>query len=242
MASESHYACISAMVPEDSDVSDDCSDSIPDARMPEMPEVDPEAQFDLSSDAWLEMLVLKTSFPRNEISGTGNHIENELIERYNIEPLEHDAHYKDIYSSFVPLAGLDLAMPSRNDVLDSHLKGRVLRCSIQKELLPIAELITARDFAQVMYDIVQAHHWLYSKAELIHGDINPNNIKARYEPGGVQGALVHRDVPGIIDHTIRVQLDTLIGRFAPEMMSGVVGGLGEELISKPLEQVTRGSR
>ncbi|KAJ3767076.1 hypothetical protein FB446DRAFT_756027 [Lentinula raphanica] len=214
------------------DVSDDYSTSTPTAPTKALYSTPCEEL----NDTWLHMPILKTSFQ----SSDSNRIENELIERY-IEP-QHHVYSKDIYSSFVPLPDSDLAViptlrPSRNAVLNSYLNGRALRCSIQKALLPMTRVTNMGDFLQVMRHAVLALHWLYTKAKTTHGNVNPNNVKGRYDPCGVQGVLVHRDVPGIIDHTIRAQLHTLIGRFAPEMISGLVGGLGREFTSKPLDEV-----
>ncbi|KAJ3757538.1 hypothetical protein EV360DRAFT_83916 [Lentinula raphanica] len=197
-------------------VDDDCSTSTPTAPTKTLF----PAPCEELNDPWLHMPVLKTGFQ----SSDSNHIENELIERY-IEPPYSD------------LAVIPTLRPSRNAVLNSYLNGRALRCSMQKALLPMTRVTNMGDFLQVMRYAVLALHWLYTKAKTTHGNVNPNNVKARFDPRGVQGVLVHRDVPGIIDHTIRAQLHTLIGRFAPEMISGLVGGLGREFTSKPLDEV-----
>ncbi|KAJ3798249.1 hypothetical protein GGU11DRAFT_781746 [Lentinula aff. detonsa] len=181
------------------------------------------AQFESTADQWDLPVVKTTSLTRNR-----RRIDNELISRWSDTKHRSTKCSNDLCSSFVPLPSS--AIPTRrNEVLGGYLKGRALSCSIQEELLPLTRMKTAKEIAQLMLDAVSALHWLTTKANIIHGDVNPNNIKARYEGDEVQGVLVHRDVASPIDHTIRVQFDVLLGRFSLDTVSEVVGGLGKQL-------------
>ncbi|GAW09914.1 protein kinase [Lentinula edodes] len=66
---------------------------------------------------------------------------------------------------------------------------RLLRGSIQEELQPLSNLETALECAQVFYDIVQCHHWVYTYPQILHRDISDGNIMIRVKDGKKYGVL-----------------------------------------------------
>ncbi|KAJ4472347.1 protein kinase [Lentinula aciculospora] len=77
--------------------------------------------------------------------------------------------------------------------LKAHLKEkyeeRVMRVTVMEKLHPLSELNDLRDFAQVFYDIVQIHQWLYECAGILHRDLSSGNIMVRREEGKIYGVL-----------------------------------------------------
>ncbi|KAJ4494771.1 hypothetical protein C8J55DRAFT_446268 [Lentinula edodes] len=66
---------------------------------------------------------------------------------------------------------------------------RFVRGSIQEELQPLSSLETALECAQVFYDIVQCHHWVYTYPQILHRDISDGNIMIRVKDGKKYGVL-----------------------------------------------------
>ncbi|KAK0189848.1 hypothetical protein F5146DRAFT_1002045 [Armillaria mellea] len=80
---------------------------------------------------------------------------------------------------------------------------RVCRIMVQERLYPLDELRTVEEYAQVFFDILQIHKWLYDHPRILHRDISPGNIMwRRTSDGHVRGVLNDfdlsslRDVPG----------------------------------------------
>ncbi|KAJ4478111.1 protein kinase [Lentinula aciculospora] len=77
--------------------------------------------------------------------------------------------------------------------LKAHLKERyeerVMRVTVMEKLHPISELKDLRDLAQVFYDILQIHQWLYECAGILHRDLSFGNIMFRRKNGKVYGVL-----------------------------------------------------
>ncbi|KAJ3744745.1 protein kinase [Lentinula detonsa] len=77
--------------------------------------------------------------------------------------------------------------------LKSHLKEkyeeRVIRVAILEKLHPLSELEDPRDFAQVFYDILQIHQWLYECAGILHRDLSIGNIMFRRKDDKIYGVL-----------------------------------------------------
>ncbi|KAJ4466008.1 protein kinase [Lentinula aciculospora] len=77
--------------------------------------------------------------------------------------------------------------------LKAHLKEkyeeRVMRITGMEKLHPLLELNDLRDFAQVFYDIVQIHQWLYECAGILHRDLSSGNIMFRCKDGKIYGVL-----------------------------------------------------
>ncbi|KAJ3775683.1 hypothetical protein FB446DRAFT_379366 [Lentinula raphanica] len=93
-------------------------------------------------------------------------------------------------------------MPFRLDAPQHNLKKgfqdecemRNLRGSIQEELQPLSELKTEKEFAQVYFDVVQCHHWVYTYPKILHRDISDGNIMFREEEGKIYGVLNNWDL------------------------------------------------
>ncbi|KAK0478865.1 hypothetical protein IW261DRAFT_1481308 [Armillaria novae-zelandiae] len=80
---------------------------------------------------------------------------------------------------------------------------RVCRITVQERLYPLQELRTVEEYAQVFFDILQIHKWLYDHPRILHRDISPGNIMwRRTSDGQIRGVLNDfdlsslRDVPG----------------------------------------------
>ncbi|KAF8915089.1 hypothetical protein CPB85DRAFT_1433285 [Mucidula mucida] len=58
---------------------------------------------------------------------------------------------------------------------------RTLRIVIMEELLPIDTLSSASDFAQVFFDVLNCHKWLYDNPRILHRDISMSNIMYRFD-------------------------------------------------------------
>ncbi|KAJ4478136.1 protein kinase [Lentinula aciculospora] len=77
--------------------------------------------------------------------------------------------------------------------LKAHLKERyeerVMRVTVMEKLHPISELKDLRELAQVFYDILRIHQWLYECAGILHHDLSFGNIMFRRKNGKVYGVL-----------------------------------------------------
>ncbi|KAJ3752205.1 protein kinase [Lentinula raphanica] len=73
------------------------------------------------------------------------------------------------------------------------LKGQdedcVMRVTLLDKLQPLSELDNPRELAQVFYDILQIHQWLYECPRILHCDISMGNIMFRRIDGKVYGVL-----------------------------------------------------
>ncbi|KAG7440979.1 uncharacterized protein BT62DRAFT_909529 [Guyanagaster necrorhizus] len=67
---------------------------------------------------------------------------------------------------------------------------RVCRVTVQERLYPLEELRTVQEYAQVFFDILQIHKWLYDHPGILHRDISPGNIMwRRTVDGHLRGVL-----------------------------------------------------
>ncbi|KAJ3892940.1 protein kinase [Lentinula edodes] len=77
--------------------------------------------------------------------------------------------------------------------LKKHLKDdyeeRVMRVTFLEKLHPLSELTDPREYAQVFYDILQIHQWLYECVGILHRDLSSGNIMYRRIDGEVYGVL-----------------------------------------------------
>ncbi|KAJ3723114.1 kinase-like domain-containing protein [Lentinula raphanica] len=65
----------------------------------------------------------------------------------------------------------------------------VMRVTLLDKLQPLAELDNPSELAQVFYDILQIHQWLYECPRILHRDISMGNIMFRRIDGKVYGVL-----------------------------------------------------
>ncbi|KAJ4001201.1 protein kinase [Lentinula boryana] len=86
--------------------------------------------------------------------------------------------------------------------LKAHLKEkyeeRVMRVTILEKLHSLSELEDVREFAQVFYDILQIHRWLYECAGILHRDLSIGNIMFRRIDGRVYGVLNDFDLSSFV--------------------------------------------
>ncbi|KAF5367246.1 hypothetical protein D9757_011698 [Collybiopsis confluens] len=91
-------------------------------------------------------------------------------------------------------------LPSR---LSSHFPAeyemRSLRATVLEKLEPLHTLKSAREFAQVFFDILQIHRWLYEHPQILHRDLSMANIMYRREDDKVYGALSDFDLSSFRD-------------------------------------------
>ncbi|KAJ3813716.1 protein kinase [Lentinula aff. lateritia] len=77
--------------------------------------------------------------------------------------------------------------------LKKHLKDdyeeRVMRVTFLDKLQPLSELEDPRELAQVFYDVLQIHQWLYERVGILHRDLSSGNIMYRRKNGKVYGVL-----------------------------------------------------
>ncbi|KAE9410256.1 hypothetical protein BT96DRAFT_983813 [Gymnopus androsaceus JB14] len=82
---------------------------------------------------------------------------------------------------------------------NGEYKKRVMRVTVQEKLHPIAELEGPMELAQVFYDIVQVHEWLYEHARVLHGEISEVNLMFRRIDGKIYGVLNDFDLSFSVD-------------------------------------------
>ncbi|KAJ3855628.1 protein kinase [Lentinula lateritia] len=77
--------------------------------------------------------------------------------------------------------------------LKKHLKEnyeeRVMRVTFLETLHPLSELKDPREIAQVFYDVLQIHQWLYERVGILHRDLSSGNIMFRRIDGKIYGVL-----------------------------------------------------
>ncbi|KAK0478840.1 hypothetical protein IW261DRAFT_1399927 [Armillaria novae-zelandiae] len=75
---------------------------------------------------------------------------------------------------------------------------RVCRITVQERLYSLEELRTVEEYAQVFFDILQIHKWLYDHPRILHRDISPGNIMWRRTiDGHVRGVLNDFDLSSL---------------------------------------------
>ncbi|KAF8915052.1 hypothetical protein CPB85DRAFT_1560521 [Mucidula mucida] len=78
-------------------------------------------------------------------------------------------------------------------------ENRTLRIVIMEELLPIGTLRNASEFAQVFFDVLNCHKWLYDNPRILHRDISMSNIMYRRgDDGAVYGVLNDMDLSSFV--------------------------------------------
>ncbi|KAJ3741294.1 protein kinase [Lentinula detonsa] len=74
-------------------------------------------------------------------------------------------------------------------LLKEKYEERVMRVTVLEKLHPLSELEDPKDFAQVFYDILQIHQWLYECVGILHRDLSSGNIMFRRKDGKIYGVL-----------------------------------------------------
>ncbi|KAF5358858.1 hypothetical protein D9757_008617 [Collybiopsis confluens] len=75
---------------------------------------------------------------------------------------------------------------------------RVLRIAIFEKPCSLDDLKTPEEAAQVFYDILQVHNWLYTEARILHRDLSMGNIMFRRVGGKVYGVLNDFDLSSFL--------------------------------------------
>ncbi|KAJ3808913.1 protein kinase [Lentinula aff. lateritia] len=83
--------------------------------------------------------------------------------------------------------------------LKDKYEERVMHITVFEKLHPLSELEDLRDFAQVFYDILQIHQWLYECAGIFHRDLSSGNIMFRRKEGRIYGVLNDFDLSSRIE-------------------------------------------
>ncbi|KAK0497861.1 hypothetical protein EDD18DRAFT_1351677 [Armillaria luteobubalina] len=79
-------------------------------------------------------------------------------------------------------------------------ENRVCRITVQEKLYPLEQLRTVKEYAQVFFDILQIHKWLYDHPRILHRDISPGNIMwRRTSDGHIRGVLNDFDLSSLRD-------------------------------------------
>ncbi|KAI0071909.1 hypothetical protein K474DRAFT_1701321 [Panus rudis PR-1116 ss-1] len=76
----------------------------------------------------------------------------------------------------------------------THEDLREFRVLILEAYEPLDNLNTVEDFKKVFIETFKAHHWVWTKAEVLHRDISVYNIMFRRRNGGVEGVLCDWDL------------------------------------------------
>ncbi|KAJ3719432.1 hypothetical protein C8R42DRAFT_120336 [Lentinula raphanica] len=112
-------------------------------------------------------LVLKISFPLEDRVA-----EHTFLDRCRDKAVGEHAwvlnHLPKIYCSFEMPFRLDAPQHNLKKGFQDECEMRTLRGSIQEELQPLSELKTEKEFAQVYFDVVQCHHWVYTYPKILH--------------------------------------------------------------------------
>ncbi|KAF5358746.1 hypothetical protein D9757_012244 [Collybiopsis confluens] len=144
------------------------------------------------SSSWEgKKFVVKFSFPsdtREPEDAFVNHARNIAKGGHawatNHLPLLHDC----LTVSF----GLDTVQYRLKEFFNKRKKSyevRVLCIAIFEKLCSLDDLKTPEEAAQVFYDILQVHRWLYTEANILHRDLSMGNIMLRRVGGKVYGVL-----------------------------------------------------
>ncbi|KAF5365871.1 hypothetical protein D9757_011029 [Collybiopsis confluens] len=149
-------------------------------------------------------LILKISFPPSERMK-----ESELIDSARAHAETHDAQWALRHLPRV-VASVDSLDWEGNDPNENTLQNRLksqfgdayemrsLRATVLEKLEPLSNLKSAREFAQVFYDILQIHRWLYEQPKILHRDLSIANIMFRREGDQVYGVLNDFDLSSLL--------------------------------------------
>ncbi|KAF5381167.1 hypothetical protein D9757_009422 [Collybiopsis confluens] len=149
-------------------------------------------------------LILKLSFPLSKRTK-----ESMLIDTARAHAETHNAkwalrHLPRVVASVDSLnwEGNDPNQNTLQKRLKSHFgdayEMRSLRATVLEKLEPLSNLKSAREFAQVFYDILQIHRWLYEQPKILHRDLSMANIMFRREGDQVYGVLNDFDLSSLL--------------------------------------------
>ncbi|KAF8917357.1 hypothetical protein CPB85DRAFT_1285605 [Mucidula mucida] len=78
---------------------------------------------------------------------------------------------------------------------------RVLRVSVHEKLYKLSELNDVIDYAEVFFDLLQVHRWIYDHAHILHRDISLGNIMWHERRGRICGVLNDFDMSSFRENT-----------------------------------------
>ncbi|KAJ3753087.1 hypothetical protein EV360DRAFT_74798 [Lentinula raphanica] len=138
-------------------------------------------------------LILTLSYP-----GTSRVSEHEFMERCKELATGDHAwvlnHQPEIYYTF-DIPSTDESPQQRMCAKFRNIyQRRVIRGMIQEELKPLSSLETARECAQVFYDVVQCHRWVWKYPKILHRDISQGDVMVRVKDGVKYGVLSDWDL------------------------------------------------
>ncbi|KAJ3990743.1 protein kinase, partial [Lentinula boryana] len=82
--------------------------------------------------------------------------------------------------------------------VEETCEGCIMYITVFEKLQPLSELEDLIDFAQVFYDILQIHRWLYQCARILHRDLSISNIMFRRIEGKAYGVLNDFDLSSFV--------------------------------------------
>ncbi|KAF8900375.1 hypothetical protein CPB85DRAFT_1565245 [Mucidula mucida] len=80
-------------------------------------------------------------------------------------------------------------------------ENRVLRVSVHEKLCKLSEASSVVDYAQIFFDVLQVHRWIYDHARILHRDISQGNIMWHMRRGRICGVLNDFDLSSFRDST-----------------------------------------
>ncbi|KAF8870341.1 hypothetical protein CPB85DRAFT_751416 [Mucidula mucida] len=80
-------------------------------------------------------------------------------------------------------------------------ENRVLRVSVHEKLCKLSEASSVVDYAQIFFDVLQVHRWIYDHARILHRDISQGNIMWHIRRGRICGVLNDFDLSSFRDST-----------------------------------------
>ncbi|KAF9064298.1 hypothetical protein BDP27DRAFT_1230692, partial [Rhodocollybia butyracea] len=78
---------------------------------------------------------------------------------------------------------------------------RAVHVATLEKLETLNTLTSTKDYAQIFYDILQIHRWLYEEAKILHRDLSPGNIMLRRTEDKIYGVLNDFDLASSIPRT-----------------------------------------
>ncbi|KAJ3860478.1 hypothetical protein EV359DRAFT_85284, partial [Lentinula novae-zelandiae] len=83
--------------------------------------------------------------------------------------------------------------------LKEKYEEQAMHVTVLEQLHPLSELEDPRDFAQVFYDVLQIHQWLYECGGILHRDLSSGNIMFRRKDGKIYGVLNDFDLSSRVE-------------------------------------------
>ncbi|KAJ3848372.1 hypothetical protein EV368DRAFT_68332 [Lentinula lateritia] len=87
---------------------------------------------------------------------------------------------------------------SRKNLKETY-EEQAMHVTVLEQLHPLSELEDPRDFAQVFYDVLQIHQWLYECGGILHRDLSSGNIMFRRKDGKIYGVLNDFDLSSRVE-------------------------------------------